>query len=782
MNNSRNFAQSQAGLLLAKGTIISISVVSIFTNNISSAQITPDTTLGNQSSRVTTGVNIKGHETDLIEGGVQRGSSLFHSFTEFNVNNGQRVYFANPTGIADIFSRVTGSNASHILGTLGVNGAANLYLLNPNGIIFGTNAKLDIQGSLFATTANSFQFPDGSEFSATNPQVPPLLTMSVPVGVQYGLQQTASIINQGNLVTGKNLTLNAGSLDLQGKLEAGGDISLNSQQGTIDIHGDIISTTPNGIAGNITIQSVDDIRIFKNIKASSNSNINPNNDQAEYNIIAINSTRGSIYLNGSQLNVTNSGSGFAGDIMINANDQISILNGSKISSNGNMGRIFIGVGDSNKITPKRVNIDNSGLNVDNYSSDGNTGSITIYSFEEISIKNSYILSGRGSIASSRNDDGSGANGGTVSIESQGLVSLDNLVILADVFSSDQNGTGGDINISARSLIIKNGSKLDTSTSGTGNAGDVTITASDSVLLENSQISSSLSGMATGKGGNIKIETSFLTADKGIIEAQSPGKGDGGDINITTLNLWLRRQSRISTTAGAEGLGGNGGSIRINAKGGFIVAVPSEDSNIVANAFGGNGGKINISANRTLGFQNRGKLSPNELNAIITNGTSEISASSDYGEDGEVAIETLSIDPSQGLVELPTQLVDPSRLIAQGCGSPNNRVAKGQSEFVITGRGGLPPSPDDILKPGIMSPEWVVNNTRNYSNNSENITVKEMDLKQLSSNTSNPLVEAVGMVHNADGDVVLTTQPTVTTLLQSGLSSKVCGLIQGNVRE
>jgi len=782
VNNSRNFAQSQAGLLLAKGTIISVSVVSILTSDISSAQITPDTTLGNQSSRVTTGVNIKGHETDLIEGGVQRGSSLFHSFTEFNVNNGQRVYFANPTGIADIFSRVTGSNASHILGTLGVHGAANLYLLNPNGIIFGTNAQLDIQGSLFATTADSFEFPDGSEFSATNPQAP-LLTMSVPVGVQYGLQQTASITNQGNLVTGKNLTLNAGSLDLQGKLEAGGDISLNSQQGTIDINGEIISTTPNGIAGDVTIQAVGDIHIFKNIKASSNSDIITNNDQKRYNNIAINSTGGSIYLNGSQLNVTNSGSGFAGDIMINANDQISILNGSKISSNGNMGRIFIGVGDSNKITPKRVNIDNSGLNVDNYSSDGNTGSITIYSFEEISIKNSYILSGRGSIASSRNDDGSGANGGTVSIESQGLVSLDSLVILADVFSSDQNGTGGDINISAGSLIIKNGSELDTSTSGKGNAGDVTITASDSILLDNSKISSSLRNAATGKGGNIAITTNFLTADKGTIEAQSPGKGDGGNINITTLNLWLRRQSKISTTAGAEGSGGNGGSIRINAKGGFIVAVPSEDSNIVANAFGGNGGKINISANRTLGFQNRGKLSPNELNAIITNGTSEISASSDYGEDGEVAIETLSIDPTQGLVELPTQLVDPSRLIAQGCGSPNNRVAKGQSEFVITGRGGLPPSPDDMLKPGIRSPEWVVNNTRDYSNNSESIIEKEMNLKQLSSNTSTPLVEAVGMVHNANGDVVLTTQPAVATPLHySGLSSQVCGLIQGNVRE
>ncbi|HEY9801283.1 MAG TPA: filamentous hemagglutinin N-terminal domain-containing protein, partial [Leptolyngbyaceae cyanobacterium] len=147
MNNSRIFADGKPGLFLAKGTLIPIAVVSILTSSPCLAQITPDTTLGNQNSRVTTGVNIQQKEADLIEGGVQRGSNLYHSFREFNVHNGQRVYFANPTGVDNIFSRVTGSNASNILGTLGVNGAANLFLLNPNGIIFGPNARLDIQGS-----------------------------------------------------------------------------------------------------------------------------------------------------------------------------------------------------------------------------------------------------------------------------------------------------------------------------------------------------------------------------------------------------------------------------------------------------------------------------------------------------------------------------------------------------------------------------------------------------------------------------------------------------------
>ncbi|MEQ8996542.1 MAG: filamentous hemagglutinin N-terminal domain-containing protein, partial [Coleofasciculus sp. B1-GNL1-01] len=85
------------------------------------AQIQPDTTLGAEQSIVTPNVDIKGLPADLIEGGAIRDTNLFHSFLEFNVGEGGRVYFANPTGIETIFSRVTGNDVSNILGTLGVN-------------------------------------------------------------------------------------------------------------------------------------------------------------------------------------------------------------------------------------------------------------------------------------------------------------------------------------------------------------------------------------------------------------------------------------------------------------------------------------------------------------------------------------------------------------------------------------------------------------------------------------------------------------------------------------
>jgi filamentous hemagglutinin family protein len=101
------------------------------------AQIIPDRSLGAETSRINPNVIIRDLPSTEINGGAIRGTNLFHSFQQFNVDSGRGVYFANPSGIANIFSRVTGSNVFNIFGRLGVLGNANLFLLNPNGIDSG---------------------------------------------------------------------------------------------------------------------------------------------------------------------------------------------------------------------------------------------------------------------------------------------------------------------------------------------------------------------------------------------------------------------------------------------------------------------------------------------------------------------------------------------------------------------------------------------------------------------------------------------------------------------
>ena len=225
------------------------------------AEIIPDGSLGNEASRVNPNVQVKGALGDLIEGGATRGENLFHSFTEFNVGELQRVYFANPSGIETILTRVTGSNLSNILGTLGVNGPANLFLLNPNGIVFGAKARLDVAGSFFASTANSLVFGDGQEFSATSPEAPPLLTITITPGLQYGKYDPRSTItNAGNLAVGQDLTLAAGHLDLQGQLEAGRNLTLFGED-TVTIRDSVAQLFRASAGGLLLIQGNQSIDI-----------------------------------------------------------------------------------------------------------------------------------------------------------------------------------------------------------------------------------------------------------------------------------------------------------------------------------------------------------------------------------------------------------------------------------------------------------------------------------------------------------------------------------------
>ncbi|NEQ31337.1 MAG: filamentous hemagglutinin N-terminal domain-containing protein, partial [Leptolyngbya sp. SIO4C5] len=224
------------------------------------AQITPDATLGSEASVVSPDADVRGGSADLIQGGAVRGVNLFHSFADFNVAELQRVYFANPTGIENILGRVTGSSVSNILGTLGVDGSANLFLLNPNGIVFGPNAQLDITGSFLASTADAFDF-NGQLFSATDPTVPTLLTVSLTPGLQYSAAQRGEIRTQAVLAAGQDLRLDGVNLDLSGELTAGRDLVLQAQE-RAQIRDSAASPFIAAAGGELEIQGNEQVDIF----------------------------------------------------------------------------------------------------------------------------------------------------------------------------------------------------------------------------------------------------------------------------------------------------------------------------------------------------------------------------------------------------------------------------------------------------------------------------------------------------------------------------------------
>ena len=191
---------------------------------------------------------------------------------------------------------------------------------------------------------------------------------------------------------------------------------------------------------------------------------------------------------------------------------------------------------------------------------------------------------------------------------------------------------------------------------------------------------------TGTAGDIIVTSPKVTLDNsGRLNTES-ASGNGGNINLQTDLLLLRRESQISTTAGTAEAGGNGGNINIDA--GFLVAVPQENSDITANAFSGNGGTVTIYAQGVFGIQSRQQpTSQSDITASSTGG----------GINGVVDINTLDIDPSRGFINLPTNVVNTLSLVAQSCSA----FGKKGSEFIVTGRGGLASAPDDFLSSDVV---------------------------------------------------------------------------------
>jgi filamentous hemagglutinin family protein len=497
------------------------------------AQLVPDATLGAESSFLTPNVVIRGGNADRIDGGASRGGNLFHSFSDFNIGDGQRLYFANPTGIQTIFTRVTGNALSNINGTLGVDGSASLFLLNPNGILFGQNARLDLSGSFVGTTANSIRFGDQGTFSATTPQAPPLLTIQ-PSALVFTQVNSGKIVSESiapagqspigrNLLglrvpDGQNLLLIGGDVEINGKGKDGG---LNAQGGRIELGG-LIS------AGEIAL----DPQFRLTFPA----------DAVRSNLVLANTARisvrgnggGDIAVNtdmltadgGGRLVAGTEGPGNAGNIIVNANKL-------DLSANG----LELGAGSAGVLSNQVLG-----------NSAGNGGDIIVNT-------NSLLLSSNATINTAVLGEG---NGGKIIINAKDSIVLNEGYIATPVLKNAV-GTSGEIYLTTGSLSLLNGSQIDSNTLGKGGAGNIQIAANNQVLIDgfrsdkkiSSSIVTTVKEGGQGNSGNISLSTgSLVVSNGGTIKATSEGKGDAGNIRVAARDyISLDGTQRNNTNGG-----------------------------------------------------------------------------------------------------------------------------------------------------------------------------------------------------------------------------------------
>ena len=656
------------------------------------AEITPDTSLNSENSVVTPGT-VNDLPADIIEGGAERGANLFHSFLEFSVNQGQQVYFQG-SDFQNIFSRVTGNNASNILGTLGVLGNADLFLINPNGIIFGENAQLDVNGSFIASTADSVIFDNNFAFSASNPEVPPLLTINIPLGLQYGLEP-GNIVNRsqaGSNIFGlpaglevqqnQTLALVGGNLELEGG-------NITAQEGRIELgsvaDNSFVSLTDTNPGWQLGYEEVQD---FQNILLSQEAFIlNTSNEQAG----AIQIQGKEITLQeGAQIVSFNIGDKVGGAIDISASEEILLSGGSATGGRSALFNFTGGRGSSGNIdiSTRKLTIEEGAqiLSTDQVASpelpsnEAGTGNIIINASELITVKGVNSNQQSSQLA----NQSFVGNGGTIQINTQRLEILDGGQVGASTFGPGQGGTievnaseavevvgiggisddgfsipsalssrsqptatgnAGDLRINTNNLLVRDGADIDVSTLGGGSAGNLIVNANESVQI-----------IGISAGGEGASRASRLVA-------ATEGSEDAGSIQIETGKLLLQDGGQVLAFTFSDG---DGGTITINASESVEVVGTNPQSRSLINT----GSLIDQRNQEIIPTGNAGNLNITTERLSIRDGASVAASTFGEGNGGQLTVNANSIELiGTGIIITNGENVTfPSALFARTLGS------------------------------------------------------------------------------------------------------------------
>ncbi|MEL6440240.1 MAG: filamentous hemagglutinin N-terminal domain-containing protein [Cyanobacteria bacterium J06621_8] len=501
--------------------------------------------------------------------------------------------------------------------------------------------------------------------------------------------------NTGNIAIEANSLLlsNRGTIDASvDGVGIGGNINLELESLSLSNGGMIASNiTADGSAGDIDI-TANNITLDDSTVSSSVSftifELEPTQGRAGNIKIATGSL---LIINSSSLEALTENFGDGGNIEITASDSV-VVDG------------------SNNFVPSLIQTNTGSFF--NSSGSGNAGDIEIIT-PKLSVINNASIS-----AATFNE----GQAGNINLKIADLLEVNNGgVIAADVFF-DSTGQGGNLTIETNQLMVDSGGQISVTTLGEGNAGNLTIVADDSIEVTGSDgffvsglFATSLN--ANGTGGEANIVTQNLTvADGAVINVGNfpssessfsrPGTGEPGNLVIQADSINLEGNGSITAaTQSTQGTGanvilqvaediilndgglisaqafneGNGGNLTIDSR--FIIAFPNGNNDIIASAEQGQGGNININAQSLFGIEER------PLNDL----TNDINASSEFSLDGSITINSPDINPLQGTVELPSNIVIPEQTSVQACQA--NREIAAKNRLIISGRGGVPAAPD-----------------------------------------------------------------------------------------
>lgn len=668
------------------------------------AQVVPDNTLPINT------IVTKNGATFNIDGGTRVGNNLFHSFEQFSLLTGQTSSFNNSTDIQNIISRVTGSYISEIDGLIRTQGTANLFLINPNGIVFGANASLNIGGSFLASTANSIKFTDGSEFSATSPQAHPLLTVSLPLGLQYGPTKTGMITVNG---PGNNTSLNPDNfavitdnrpvgLQVQSQKTlalVGGNVAiaggnLTAKEGRIELgsvgKNSFVKLNPITSGWELSYQ---DVNSFQDISLSQAASLEVSGNSG-----------GTIQLQGRNIQVKDAsamlantlGNGSGGTLNIKGADSVAV-SGTSLSSisfitylstdvapgaTGNGGNLFID-------TKSLLVADGAQISSGTFGS-GNAGTLTVKA-QTVKLIGGSRVAGSSGLFTPVAPEATG-NGGNLVIKTDNLLINNGAQAFANTFGfgnagniqlnatniqligasrggipsgifanseSDTQGAGGNITIDTQNLYVADGARMAVSTFNSKNGGTLTVKAKDIELVGgaasvgSSGLFANVESEASGNGGQLLVDTDSLQMAGGAqIAALTFGSGNAGTVQVKANQMQLSGSSPGGLPTGLlanveSGATGKGGNLFIDTQSLRL----SNGAQIGTGTFSsGNAGDLNIQANDVELIGSSSKAPSLIFTTVTSNAT---------GKGGNLTLDTGSL-----------RLVDGGQIASSTAGSGN----------------------------------------------------------------------------------------------------------------
>jgi len=593
---------------LKSSCIILLSINSLSAN----AEVTLDGTLGR-------GGALPGPDYFIgADLGRHKGGNLFHSFQGFNLNSFESATFSGPNSVSNIISRVTGGNPSQIDGLIrSTIPNADMYFLNPYGIMFGPNAKLDVQGSFHASTADYLRLGDGGRFDARNPSNS-ILTVAPIESFGFFTNSPAEITAQDSQLVvpyGRALSLIGGDLRFQGTQPiqfddlniyaisatsllktSGGTLNLvavGSSGEVIINNNDLILT---GRGGNITLNRtlVDtsglgsgDLKVRGGWLQMQDSTLQANTlGELDGGLMDIQLTE-SLYATSEPYNFLafaskTLGLGHAGSVAIKAQEFTldRVILGTNTLTEANAGNMEIDV--------TRFNLLNGAGITPSAIGGGISGQLTINASESVFISGRsighHLINGINFIDVPSFIENSNypskherTEAGEINLTTQQFDLVGGYITS---LSFGQN-KAVNINIQANNINITEGSMISSRKHGNtvGSTGNIRLIAKDTLslsgyrkgtfitpvdemTLENFPSAIGSNTFGQGHGGDVSLIAQQLEVAGGIIDTSSFGQGKGGNLIIQADNANITEGGMIGASAQVTGAGGN---IRLTVK-------------------------------------------------------------------------------------------------------------------------------------------------------------------------------------------------------------------------